>query len=279
MPGLKLQVTLVFLSLLFVITACSDQSEIEAQQAVTLSKAQYMSLYQSAKTAIVDDASPEALQRLADVFMSIFHQTDTTQNYDINHEQVQVKEQLRAASPLFNNSSVEPENAAAKELKERRRELLLYFWYSLFLSFDALYEIDVLSTHSLDGHSSAEADRQFDAQQKALDEINASLEPLLLPDGKNAPHLLHLPVLYDLDANKGLLAFSRKRNGARYFISLNLSFDGHEMPLPLGFMSSTKITLWQKDLESTDKQARIFVSDGPPSMRPFSFNLLAVGLK
>lgn len=54
--------------------------------------------------------------------------------------------------------------------------------------------------------------------------------------------------LYDLSLEQKTFAFERKgANNVRAYIAFNLSFDVQEMPLPLGFMSSTKVTVWRSD--------------------------------
>jgi hypothetical protein len=59
--------------------------------------------------------------------------------------------------------------------------------------------------------------------------------------------------LYDLRLEQKTFAFERKgENNVRAYIAFNLSFDVQEMPLPLGFMSSTKVTVWRSDLPELD---------------------------
>lgn len=59
--------------------------------------------------------------------------------------------------------------------------------------------------------------------------------------------------LYDLSLEQNTFAFERKgANNVRAYIAFNLSFDVQEMPLPLGFMSSTKVTVWRSDAPEPD---------------------------
>jgi hypothetical protein len=72
--------------------------------------------------------------------------------------------------------------------------------------------------------------------------------------------------IYAANTTTGLFAYQRTFEGKRAYIAFNLSFDVHEMPLPLGFMSSTKITLWQTDAPDIKQ----FVTSAPLAIRPFT---------
>lgn len=79
--------------------------------------------------------------------------------------------------------------------------------------------------------------------------------------------------LYEADNKHQLLAYSRRYNNTRAFIAYNLSFDVHEMPLPFGFMSSTKVTMWQSDAP----KKRSFVTNSPLIIHPYTVALVIVG--
>ncbi len=55
-------------------------------------------------------------------------------------------------------------------------------------------------------------------------------------------------------------------------IAYNLSFDVHEMPLPFGFMSSTKVTMWQSDAP----KKRSFVTNSTHIIHPYTVALAIV---
>jgi hypothetical protein len=76
-----------------------------------------------------------------------------------------------------------------------------------------------------------------------------------------------------MDDEKKLLAYQRtNEQGHRVYVAFNMSFDTHPLPLPLGFMASTKIKLWQTDVPV----AKTFVTQQPISMRPFSAAIVVI---
>jgi hypothetical protein len=79
--------------------------------------------------------------------------------------------------------------------------------------------------------------------------------------------------IYEADNEQGLFAYSRSSGSIRVYIAYNLSFDVAQMPLPLGFMSSTKVTVWQSD----DSRLESFVTNSPIMVRPFTAVVVIVG--
>ena len=79
--------------------------------------------------------------------------------------------------------------------------------------------------------------------------------------------------IYAADNEKKLLAFSRIYKKTRVFIAVNLSFETHEMPLPFGFMSSTKVLMWESD----NIQIREFVTQSGISILPYTSAIIIVG--
>ena len=78
---------------------------------------------------------------------------------------------------------------------------------------------------------------------------------------------------YEMDDEKKLLAYQRtNEQGHRVYVAFNMSFDTHPLQLPLGFMASTKIKLWQTDVPV----AKTFVTQQPISMRPFSAAIVVI---
>lgn len=76
--------------------------------------------------------------------------------------------------------------------------------------------------------------------------------------------------VYHVDEIKQLLAFSVIKEKRRIYAAVNLSYDTHEMPLPLGFMASTKVKLWKSDAGELSE----FVTQGPLSIAAFSTALV-----
>ncbi|OJF69987.1 hypothetical protein BK026_15060 [Alteromonas sp. V450] len=76
--------------------------------------------------------------------------------------------------------------------------------------------------------------------------------------------------VYHLDEIKQLLAFSVTTEKRRIYVAVNLSYDTHEMPLPLGFMASTKVKLWKSDAGELSE----FVTQGSLSIAAFSTALV-----
>jgi hypothetical protein len=73
--------------------------------------------------------------------------------------------------------------------------------------------------------------------------------------------------VYEADNERRLLAFRTKTSaGEAAYIVYNFSFDIHEVPLPFGFMTSTKVTLWQSDTANVTT----FVTDAPLMISPYS---------
>jgi hypothetical protein len=79
--------------------------------------------------------------------------------------------------------------------------------------------------------------------------------------------------IYEADNVSGLFAYKRTQGTTRAFIAFNFSFDQHELPLPFGFMASTKVTMWQSD--STDIQT--FVTSQALTIRPYTAVIVIVG--
>lgn len=76
--------------------------------------------------------------------------------------------------------------------------------------------------------------------------------------------------VYHTDEMRQLLAFSVTTEERRIYAAVNLSYDTHEMPLPLGFMASTKVKLWKSDAVELSE----FVTQGPLSIAAFSTALV-----
>jgi hypothetical protein len=63
------------------------------------------------------------------------------------------------------------------------------------------------------------------------------------------------------------------QGNTRAFIAFNFSFDTHELPLPFGFMASTKVRMWQSDAT----KIQTFVTSQALTIRPYTAVIVIVG--
>ena len=68
--------------------------------------------------------------------------------------------------------------------------------------------------------------------------------------------------IYEVDVANKLFAYELRFEDARAYVMYNFSFDTHPLPLPLGFMASTKVTLYRTD----NPEFKRFVTSGPLSI-------------
>lgn len=68
--------------------------------------------------------------------------------------------------------------------------------------------------------------------------------------------------IYEVDVTNKLFAYELRFENARVYVMYNFSFDTHPLPLPLGFMASTKVTLYRTDNPTFER----FVTSGPLSI-------------
>ncbi|WP_420934540.1 hypothetical protein ACOJR9_00760 [Alteromonas sp. A081] len=68
--------------------------------------------------------------------------------------------------------------------------------------------------------------------------------------------------IYEVDVANQLFAYELRFENARAYVMYNFSFDTHPLPLPLGFMASTKVTLYRTD----NPKFKRFVTSGPLSI-------------
>jgi hypothetical protein len=68
--------------------------------------------------------------------------------------------------------------------------------------------------------------------------------------------------IYEVDVANQLFAYELRFEDARVYVMYNFSFDTHPLPLPLGFMASTKVTLYRTD----NPEFKRFVTSGPLSI-------------
>lgn len=80
------------------------------------------------------------------------------------------------------------------------------------------------------------------------------------------------PEVYQVDKAKGILGYVYKTPDTRFYVIVNLSYDTHQIPFPLGFMSSTKVSVWHSDT----KAFTTFVTQGPLSIQPLTMVIVQV---
>jgi glycosidase len=79
--------------------------------------------------------------------------------------------------------------------------------------------------------------------------------------------------IYAANDTSGLFAYKRMQGNTRAFIAFNFSFDTHELPLPFGFMASTKVRMWQSDAT----KIQTFVTSQALTIRPYTAVIVIVG--
>jgi len=79
--------------------------------------------------------------------------------------------------------------------------------------------------------------------------------------------------VYAADDEYKLLAYQRSLNRTRAFIAFNHDFETHEMPLPFGFMASSKVKVWRSDQTEIVE----FVTTGPLSIQAKTAVIVLIG--
>ena len=102
--------------------------------------------------------------------------------------------------------------------------------------------------------------------------LNNRLENLALLINQSTRDNINDITFYYADNDTRLLAFSIESSDARYYVGFNYSWEIHEMPLPFGFMASTKVTTWESDIG----RLNTFVTQQPIVIRPFTAMIIAV---
>jgi len=69
-----------------------------------------------------------------------------------------------------------------------------------------------------------------------------------------------------------VFAYRLRHKNDNAYVVFNFSYDTHEVPLPFGFMASTKVRVWRTD----DMQVREFVTRHALSIRPFTAMVILV---
>lgn len=227
------------------INACSEQAYESVQTPNSAQKAQW----QHASAALFLHSSPKPdMLGAAERFNSMLLPEQASEQA----LQTAIFDYSVFTSAFKNKQISAPE--AAQERMLQRIQLLLAHQYMSFERVELPSPLNTLITE----HSEL---AEYSESVKAL--VN---EYPVLSTGKFE--------IYEANNEQSLLAYSRRINNTPAFIAYNLSFDVHEMPLPFGFMASTKVTVW----ESGDLQTRSFVTSSPILVRPFSAVVVLVGI-
>ena len=78
--------------------------------------------------------------------------------------------------------------------------------------------------------------------------------------------------IYEVDPVNQILGYELRLPDTRMYIVYNFSYDVLPLPLPLGFMASTKIAMWRTDAPELQR----FVTQGPLSIRAQSAAIVIV---
>lgn len=182
--------------------------------------------------------------------------SSNSENLQGDQQHLRVSSEPKDLTPPESNWSTKlqvPSNPAALErLKQRFKLHLLH----QFMSFQ------VQHTNRLDIPISLGSDI-FGDYKSGLAELSQDYPVLVQGDFQ----------IYAADNAIGVLAYSRRSGPQRAYIAYNLSFDIHEIPLPFGFMSSTKVSLWESDVGLL----RTFVTSSPLLIRPLTAVIVLVG--
>ena len=200
---------------------------------------------------------------------------------------------------LMCTEKADKSDAQTSALNEKRARLISQAACNLLKEKDEKRSVNMLANVLSDAFSPEPSQLAFEQQasqcKHPLDEREIELLTTLfltLPLGQENALLLHSFSLqkntaleltealkpdfvgafdvYHTDEISQLLAFSVKTEERRIYAAVNLSYDTHEMPLPLGFMASTKVKLWKSDAGELSE----FVTQGTLSIAAFSTALV-----
>ncbi|MGB3726326.1 MAG: hypothetical protein WA981_11210 [Glaciecola sp.] len=112
-----------------------------------------------------------------------------------------------------------------------------------------------------------------DQSRLQTDSLNAYYESLQALHNAHNILLSHAIEIYEASDDTQLFAYQMRINDKRAYVAYNFSFDIHTMPLPFGFMASTKVLMWQSDAQGVDE----FVTSTPLMIRPLTAVIIIVG--
>lgn len=100
---------------------------------------------------------------------------------------------------------------------------------------------------------------------KSLSGISALIHPTTFK-------LIEAFQFYHADNETRLIAFYFYTDKARYYVAFNFSWEIHQVPLPYGFMASTKVSIWESDIRTVNT----FVTQQALVIRPYTAIVIRV---
>jgi glycosidase len=216
------------------------------------------SWYNSAETFFLGDNTNPNIVEFAEQLQTLIVGSDTsvTNVPALNDKQKEQSSSLTFASDsiaLLDNAKASNQLPAKIDLLEKHVQLFwahqLSFYGDVFLSDNDQQRIETTAKYKNYLQSLSELALRYPAFHKGRIEI------------------------YAADNDRRLFAFSRTYQKTRVYVATNLSFETHEMPLPFGFMSSTKVVMWESD----NIAIREFVTQSAISILPFTTAIIIVG--
>jgi hypothetical protein len=216
------------------------------------------SWYSRAETFFLSDNANPNIVEFAEQLQTFIVGSDTavTNDWALNDQQREQSPSLTFASDsivLLDKAKASNQLPAKIDLLEKHMQLFwahqFSFYGDVFLSDNDQQHIETNAQYRNYLQSLSELTLRYPAFQKGSIEI------------------------YAADNERSLFAFSRTYKKTSVFIATNLSFETHEMPLPFGFMSSTKVVMWESD----NIKIREFVTQSAISILPFTSAIIIVG--
>jgi hypothetical protein len=240
----------------FFFTACMPVTTPDTTAKLDLDNIE--SWYNSAATFFLDDNANPNIVKFAEQLQTLIVGSDrsVTNDWALNEKQKEQSPSSNFASDsivLLNNAKASNQLPAKIDLLEKHIQLFwahqFSFYGDVFLSDNDQQYIETHVKYKNYLQSLSELALRYPAFQKGSIKI------------------------YAADNERRLFAFSRTYKRTRVFIATNLSFETHEMPLPFGFMSSTKVVMWESD----NIKIREFVTQSAISILPFTTAIIIVG--
>lgn len=235
-----------------VIVACAPVVEDSAQNA-RVNKADIEDWLQSAKTFFIDFNENSDFTDFANHLNTLVTASNSESDLAVKlNEKLSFSLRYDLITLLETAKAV---NYLPAKIDILEKQILLFWAHQvgfsgdIFLSTSDQYKIESMPKYKNYIQSLSELAKRYPALQKGRTEI------------------------YEADNQRKLLAFSRIYKQTRVFVAVNLSFETHEMPLPFGFMASTKVVMWQSD----NIKPREFVTRSAIAILPYTTVIIVVG--
>jgi hypothetical protein len=265
---------LAFILILFSLLACSDASDNKStknEANTSIQKQWYLSINGHVFAPTKNNAMSQLAQLLEDAHSQFLvtkmpassKQCDLLNTEEIvssvASKQLTDDTQNKADEELIAHSETAFKYIIAKDNNQAKRErILLKARQAFILQVTALRQCILSEMHQ---------SMMFDNDENEK-YVNSFFE---LANGRDSFSRGDFSV-YEANEDLALLAYSLIYKNQRAFVAFNFSYDNHEMPLPFGFMTSTKVTFWQSDV----LLAETFVTSNPLRIRPFTVAIVLV---